>query len=155
MTASARSVVIFVLCSGFLPAFATAKEPPPPFRVVSVTFKDSGRLQDSLMRECDVARIVTDGVQKHGAKKSGKAVELTLRIDRIVRTAGQIQPLKPGGIELGVSVIRVGVKDVNQPFQCQTLKLFRNLAASNCGRIEWCSAQIAGQIGTWVSWQSR
>jgi hypothetical protein len=149
-----RSVVILTLCSGVLPALATAKE-PPPLRVASVTFKDSGRFQDSLMRECDVARIVTDVIQKHAAKKSGTIVDVGLRIDRIIRTGGQMQPATPGGIELGVSVIRVGAKDVNQPFQCQTLKLFRNLAASNCGRIEWCSARIAGQIGTWVSWQSR
>jgi hypothetical protein len=160
----AALLVALASCLSLLPESVLAKKPPTPIRVASIVFKDSGRYQDSVVQECDVARIVSDAVQNHGAKearKGGKkslpreSVELSLRIDRLFRTGGQMQPRTPGGIELGVSVTHIGSKEVNQPFLCRTHKLFQNLAASNCGRIEWCSEKIAEQISTWVSWQAR
>jgi len=143
-------LVAFALC-------APAKDSAPTFHVTSIVLKQDGRLDNVVLQQCDVARIVADSVQRFQAKhrrKGGPTTDLTLRIDRVARVGGTYSGGDFGGTDLGVTLLSAGNRETNQPFFCRAngFKAIRN--PSHCERLDYCGEKIAEQMSTWLSWQA-
>jgi hypothetical protein len=140
---------LFALC-------ALAKDSPPTFRVTRVELKQDGRLDDRILQQCDVGRVLTESVQRFQAKhrkKGSVTTDLVLRVDRIARVQGTFVA-DFGGTDLAVTLLGAGGRETNQAFFCRAngLKSIRN--PSHCDRVNYCGEKIAEQISTWLSWQT-
>jgi len=106
------------LCGVLLPLCAPAKDKPPAFHVASITYKQGGKLDGDILQACDVAQIVTDAVQKEKLTK-GARIELVLRIDRVMKLRGRPPPGPvAAGTELGITILAIGTRQMDQPFLC-------------------------------------
>jgi hypothetical protein len=144
------------LSLGALAVCALAKDSPPAFRVTSVALKQDGRLDDKVLQQCDVPRIVTESVQRFQPKKRVKGAtttDLVLRVDRVARVGGAYSAGDFGGTDLAITLVFAGERETNQAFYCRAngFKSVRN--PSHCERLDYCGEKIAEQISTWLSWQ--
>lgn len=149
-----RALAIFGL--GALALCALAKD-SPAFRVTRVELRQDGRLDKSVVQQCDVARILTESVQrfqpKH-RKKGAVTTDLALRVDRVARVSGTFSGGDYGGTDLSITLLAAGDRQTNQSFFCRAngLKALRN--PSHCDRLDYCGEKIAEQVSTWLSWQT-
>jgi hypothetical protein len=139
------------MCLALLPPGATAKDQPPAFHVASIESRSGGKIDDEIYSYCDVRRIVTTAIQKKKLTR-GTSTELAIRIDRVVRLRGQPPPRPASaGSELGLTLVAVGAKPMDQPFLCTKYSLLGTNVASHCPRLAKCSETIAKQMTTWLS----
>ena len=142
---------------GLLALCALAEDSPAEFRVISVELRQDGRLDKAVVQQCDIARLLTESVQRFRPKKRTKVSttrELVLRVDRVARVGGTYSGGDFGGTDVAVTLVSAGNRETNQPFFCRAngFKAIRN--PSHCDRIDFCGEKIAGQISTWLSWQT-
>jgi hypothetical protein len=125
--------------------------------VTRVDLRQDGRLDSSVLQQCNVSRILTESVQrfqpKH-RKKSSATTELVLRVDRVARVTGTFSAGDNGGTDLAITLLYAGNRETNQPFFCRAtgFKAIRN--PSHCDRLDYCGGKIAEQMSTWLSWQT-
>jgi len=147
-----------MVCVGLLAICAVAKDQSPAFRVVRLDVAPGGRMEDRVMRECDVVSIVTRTIQGYQPKKrrpkGSPPTDLALRVDRVARVGGGPGGHNFGGTDLANSVLSANGRDVNQAFFCRAdgTVVFRNV--THCARLEYCGEKIADQISTWLIWQT-
>ena len=138
------------LCGVLLPLCAPAKDKSPAFHVASITYKQGGKLDGDILQACDVAQIVTDAVQKEKLSK-GTPIELVLRIDRVMKLRGRPPPGPvAAGTELGITILAIGTRQMDQPFLCNKDGLVTTSDAAHCGRVAKCSRTIAEQMSRWI-----
>lgn len=135
---------------GSLAICADANERPPTFRVTHVELSGDGRLDDRIVRECDVSRIVTDAIERYRSKAA--PTDLSLRVDRVARVGGGKG--NPGGTDLGITLLAADGQEMNQAFACRAERFASIRNPSHCQRIDWCGGKIAEQISTWLSWKA-
>jgi hypothetical protein len=139
------------ICCLLLPLCTLAKEKPPVFQVVSIEFRPGGRLDGGLLQACDVAKIVTDAIQKQKSTK-GTSTGIGLRIDSVAKLRGRPPPgASMAGTELGLTLLAVGSKPMDQPFLCRKDSLVGTSNDAHCGRIAKCSRTVAEQLSTWLA----
>jgi hypothetical protein len=128
-----------------------AADSAPALRVARVEFKQDGRLEKSMLEACDVARIVTEAIERRPAGR-GSTIELVIRIDRVSKATGSVGVF--GGTDVSLTLLSAGGRELNQPFFCRadTGHGFRHL--HHCARVEYCGDRIAEQISGWLSWQA-
>jgi len=130
---------------------APAKDKPPAFHVASITYRQDGKLDAGILQSCDVPGIITGEIQKRKLK-TGASTELVLRIDRVTRLRGRPPPGPvAAGTELGLTLLAVGSKQMDQPFLCRKDGLVGTSDAAHCARVAKCSRTIAEQMTTWLS----
>lgn len=134
-----------------------AKDRSPVFHVTNVELRQDGRLDGIILQQCDVARILTESVQRFESKhrKKGSATtDLVLRVDRVARVGGTFSAGDFGGTDLAITLLSARNQRTNRPFFCRAngFKSIRN--PSHCERLDYCGEKIAGQISTWLSWQT-
>jgi hypothetical protein len=159
----ARCRVLGMVCIGLLTICAMAADRPARFRVTSIEFSSIGRLDQDILQECNVARVVTDAFQGYRTPDSGdhrakssNTTDLVLRIDRVARVTGRPPPHPdPGGTDLGISLLSAGSEQMSQPFLCRADGFTSVTHGSHCARVAYCGEKIAGQISTWLSWKLR
>jgi hypothetical protein len=139
------------LCAALLAPRAAAADKPPAFHVASIEFLAGARLEGDILQSCDVKQIVTNAIQREKST-TRKTTELVLRIDRVGKLRGQPPPRpSAAGTELGVSILAVGTRTMDQPFLCRKNSLMGTNALAHCARLEKCSQIIADQVSTWLS----
>jgi hypothetical protein len=151
MIPRAAGRVLGVICGVLLPLCASAKDKPPAFHVASIAYRQGGKLDGGILQSCDVAKLVTGAIQEQKLAK-GTPTELVLRIDRVMKLRGRPPP-RPAvaGTELGITLLAVGPKQLDQPFLCRKDGLIGTSDASHCARVAKCSRTIAEQMSTWLS----
>lgn len=156
------ALVAVVVSVGWLPIRANAEAPAPKLRVTSIHLGQDGRLDGDILRQCDVAGVVTNALQVRTRKwkfrrdkTSGvpQTIDLVLRIDRVVKL-GARPPPDVAGTELGITVLRAGAADMNQPFLCRE-DGFYTTGEAHCARIESCGEKIVDQLAKWLAWKNR
>ena len=139
------------ICCVLLPLCVPAKEKPPVFRIESIALRPDGRLDSGILQACDVAAIVTDAIQKQKSTK-GTSTGIVLRIDSVAKLRGRPPPgASMAGTELGLTLLAVGSKPMDQPFLCRKDGLVGTSNEAHCGRIAKCSRTIAEQLSTWLA----
>ena len=139
------------VCAVLLPLLAAAKDRPSAFHVARIEYRQGGKLDGGILQSCDVAKIVTDAIQKQKMPK-GTPTELVLRIDRVTKLRGRPPPgPAASGTELGLTLLAVGQKQMDQPFLCRKDGLVGTSDEAHCARVEKCSRTIAEQMSTWLS----
>jgi hypothetical protein len=136
---------------------ALARDRSPAIQITSISFREDGRLDNNILRECDVAKIVTDAFQRDAKKpRRSTKIDVALRIDRVAKLGGRPPPGSAvGGTELAVSVISAAGQEMNQPFACRKDAVMSSANSAHCARLEDCSGRIASQISTWLAWRLR
>jgi hypothetical protein len=130
---------------------AIPKDQPPAFHVASIEFRQDGRMDAGILQSCDVAKIVTAAIQQEKLAK-GAPTELVLRIVRVGRLRGNLSPRpSAAGTEIGITLLAVGSKQMDQPFLCRKSGLMGTNEAAHCARLTKCSRTIAEQMTTWLS----
>ena len=154
MTAHGRAWLSGAVCAVLLPLCAPAKDKPPAFHVASIEPRTNGKIDDEVYSYCDVPNIVTAAIQKKKLTR-GIPTELAIRIDRVVKLRGRPPPgPSAAGSELGLTLVAVGARQMDQPFLCMKYSLLGTNVASHCPRLEKCGETIAEQMTTWLSAQA-
>lgn len=136
---------------------ALARDSPAEFRVIRVELRPDGRLDKAVVQQCDIAKLLTESVQRFRPNKRAKAAattDLVLRVDRVARVGGTYSGGDFGGTDVALTLLSAGNRETNQPFFCRAngFKAIRN--PSHCDRIDYCGEKIAGQMSTWLAWQT-
>jgi hypothetical protein len=140
-----------VLLCASLSLRASAGDKPQAFHVADIQYRADAHFDGEILQSCDVAKIVTHAVQSEKST-TRDTTELVLRIDRVAKLRGQPPPgPSAAGTELGVSILAVGPRQIDQPFLCRMNTLMGTSAASHCARVVKCSRTIAEQISTWLA----
>jgi hypothetical protein len=129
-----------------------AKDPPSGLRVVRVEHKAGARLDGDILRACDVTTMITGAIERRGARAAHvPTTDLVLRIDIVAKLRGHVSPMKAGGTELGITLLRAGTRELNQPFLCRKDATIAMTNAAHCSRVRRCSDTIAEQMSMWLA----